>query len=151
VYSILHTWRECEKGELVVSSRIRRSTSRHYGLGTEVWIDVGCRRRRPGTESRTMLHWCERESHIPTHLGTAGSTPWFTVEAAGSVLAAPDISQRVTLGLSMIDSRQALQAGHGRSETRNSPRRGEAVPMKNQLPPDSGGSSNMPRQLLRYF
>ncbi len=36
---------------------------------------------------RTMLHWCERESHNPTHLGTAGSTPWFTVETAGDVLA----------------------------------------------------------------
>ena len=34
---------------------------------------------------RTMLHWCEHESHTPTHLGTAGSTPWFTVETTGCV------------------------------------------------------------------
>ena len=34
---------------------------------------------------RTMLHWCDRESHTPTHLGTAGSTPWFTTETADRI------------------------------------------------------------------
>ena len=27
---------------------------------------------------RTMLHWCDREGRTPTHLGTAGTAPWFT-------------------------------------------------------------------------
>jgi DNA-directed RNA polymerase specialized sigma24 family protein len=27
---------------------------------------------------RTMLHWCEHEGRTPTHLGTAGTSPWFT-------------------------------------------------------------------------
>jgi hypothetical protein len=42
---------------------------------------------------RTMLHWCEHESHTPTHLGTAGSTPWFTVETTACVLAASEEEQ----------------------------------------------------------
>jgi DNA-directed RNA polymerase specialized sigma24 family protein len=39
---------------------------------------------------RTMLRWCSRESHAPTHLGTAGPAPWFAAETAGSILAASE-------------------------------------------------------------
>jgi DNA-directed RNA polymerase specialized sigma24 family protein len=42
---------------------------------------------------RTMLHWCEHESHTPTHLGTAGSTPWFTVETSACLPAASEEEQ----------------------------------------------------------
>ncbi|MDO9099615.1 MAG: sigma factor, partial [Caldisericota bacterium] len=30
---------------------------------------------------RTMLRWCDQEGRTPTHLGTAGSIPWFTVRS----------------------------------------------------------------------
>ncbi len=39
---------------------------------------------------RTMLHWCEQEGRNPTHLGTAGSIPWFTVDAAETLPRVPE-------------------------------------------------------------
>jgi DNA-directed RNA polymerase specialized sigma24 family protein len=35
---------------------------------------------------RTMLHWCDQEGRTPTHLGTAGMSPWFTAGAGDAFL-----------------------------------------------------------------
>lgn len=39
---------------------------------------------------RTMLRWCESESHAPTYLGTAGSLPWFAGEEGGMTMTVPE-------------------------------------------------------------
>ena len=59
--------------------------------GYALWTSCARYRDRPLSEQlrigntvarRTMLHWCDREGHDPTHLGTAGSAPWFASSSA---------------------------------------------------------------------
>jgi hypothetical protein len=39
-----------------------------------------------------MLHWCDHEGRTPTHLGTAGTSPWFTA-GTGEAFLAPQEEQ----------------------------------------------------------
>jgi len=76
-----------------------RNYARTWGLdaddlvqvgGYALWSNCGRYKDRPLDEQlrigntvarRTMLHWCDHEGRTPTHLGTAGTSPWF---AAGT-------------------------------------------------------------------
>ena len=63
--------------------------------GYALWSCCGRYKDRPLEEQlrigntvarRTMLHWCDHEGHAPTHLGTAGTAPWFTAGAGEAFL-----------------------------------------------------------------
>jgi DNA-directed RNA polymerase specialized sigma24 family protein len=82
-----------------------RNYARTWGLdaddlvqvaGYALWSCCGRYRERPLEEQlrigntvarRTMLHWCDHEGRAPTHLGTAGTSPWFTAGAGDAFLA----------------------------------------------------------------
>ena len=64
--------------------------------GYALWSCCGRYQGRPLDEQlrigntvarRTMLHWCDHEGRTPTHLGTAGTSPWFTTGTGDAFLA----------------------------------------------------------------
>ena len=82
-----------------------RNYARTWGLdaddlvqvgGYALWSNCGRYRERPLDEQlrigntvarRTMLHWCDHEGRTPTHLGTAGTSPWFAAGTGDAFLA----------------------------------------------------------------
>jgi len=69
--------------------------------GYALWSCCGRYQGRPLDEQlrigntvarRTMLHWCDHEGRTPTHLGTAGTSPWFTA-GTGEAFLSPQEEQ----------------------------------------------------------
>jgi len=80
-----HTW-GVDADDLieVAGYALWTSCARYMGRPMDEQLRIGNTVAR-----RTMLHWCDHEGRAPTHLGTAGASPWFTA-GTGEAFLAPE-------------------------------------------------------------